>query len=222
MGDALHITGLVAGYRPHLPILHGVDLRAAEGKVTVIIGPNGAGKSTLIKAVAGLVPVTGGKVIAAEQDITHLRPDLLAGHGIAYVPQSDNIFRTLTVRENLAFWAEVEGTSVPEEVFAWFDLEGLADREAGTLSAGQRRRAGLARLAVLQSPLLLLDEPTVSLDRFSVRAFADWLTERHLAGGGAALIATHIDLGIEAPDLDLAPFRADPARWQGGSDEAFL
>jgi heme exporter protein A len=140
---------------------------------------------------------------------------------VAYGSHADGVKATLTVRENLSFWAEVHGLRLDEGVFAAFDLERLADRMAGSLSAGQKRRAGLARLAVIGRPVLFLDEPTVSLDRASVALFAGWLKERHLAGGGTAVIATHIDMGLDAPVLDLTPYRAG-AEARGGADEAFL
>jgi heme exporter protein A len=106
-------------------------------------------------------------------------------------------------------------------VFEAFDLVDLRDRFAGTLSAGQKRRLGLARLGVIGRDVLFLDEPTVSLDGFSVKMFANWLRDVHLARGGIAVIATHIDLGLDAPELDLTPFKAAPDA-AGGSDEAFL
>lgn len=98
---ALTLSGITAGYVRDLPILFDVDLIARAGQITTIIGPNGAGKSTLIKAIAGLVPVSGGTVRREQTDITGLRPDRMAAHGIAYVPQTDNIFRSLTIAENL-------------------------------------------------------------------------------------------------------------------------
>jgi len=97
----LETRGLTAGYVPDLPILRDVAIRAARGRITVVIGPNGAGKSTLIKAIAGLVPVSAGTVTLEGREITGLRPDRMAAQGIAYVPQTDNIFRTLTIRQNL-------------------------------------------------------------------------------------------------------------------------
>ena len=106
-------------------------------------------------------------------------------------------------------------------MLAAFDLADLRTRLGGTLSAGQKRRLGLSRLGVIGRKVLFLDEPTVSLDGFSVKLFADWLQNTHLAAGGVAVIATHIDLGIDAPELDLTPFKAT-ARTAGGSDEAFL
>jgi len=127
----------------------------------------------------------------------------------------------LSVRENLAFWAEVHGSALNEDAFDHFDIADLKDRIAGTLSAGQKRRLGLARLAVVNRPVLLLDEPTVSLDGFSVKLFAKFLRDEHLAKGGAAVIATHIDLGLDLPELDLTPMRATQSD-TGASDEAFL
>ena len=98
----LAARGLVAGYRPDLPILNGASLHVGEREIVTVIGPNGAGKSTLIKAIAGLVAVTSGAVVYRGEDITGRAPHRLAGAGIAYVPQTGNIFTTLSVRQNLA------------------------------------------------------------------------------------------------------------------------
>ncbi|MEM1078217.1 MAG: ABC transporter ATP-binding protein [Pseudomonadota bacterium] len=167
MADALRISGLVAGYRPHLPILHGVDLRAAAGKVTVIIGPNGAGKSTLIKAVAGLVPVSSGAISTEAGEITNLRPDLLARHGVAYVPQSDNIFRTLTVRENLDLVLRHAGRDASDRRAALLQqFPVLADKltdKAGALSGGQRQFLAVAMALATEPRLVLMDEPSAGL-----------------------------------------------------------
>jgi heme exporter protein A len=194
--------------RGGVPVLDGVSLVVGPGEALVLRGPNGVGKTTLLRVMAGLQPPLAGTVeIAAET--------------AAYASHADGLKATLTVRENLSFWADIHGQRLDEGVFAAFDLERLADRMAGTLSAGQKRRAGLARLAVIGRRVLLLDEPTVSLDAGSVALFACWLREAHLAGGGTAVIATHIDLGLEAPVMDLGPHRAR-ADARGGSDEAFL
>jgi heme exporter protein A len=128
----------------------------------------------------------------------------------------------LSVRENLIFWAEVFGQSDILPALAAFELEGLSDRLAGTLSAGQKRRLGLARLLVTSRPIWVLDEPTVSLDMASVEMFGAAVRD-HLGNGGMALIATHIDLGLaDAKTLDVTPFIARAEVPMGSSDEAFL
>ncbi|EBA11422.1 heme ABC exporter ATP-binding protein CcmA [Roseobacter sp. CCS2] len=194
--------------RGGMPVLADVSFVVDAGTALILRGPNGIGKTTLLRTLAGLQPAVAGAVAFPEDEG-------------AYASHADGIKTALTVTENLKFWADVHGTPLPDSILEIFDLADLRDRLGGTLSAGQKRRLGLARLAVIGRKVLFLDEPTVSLDGFSVKLFADWLQNTHLAAGGVAVIATHIDLGLNAPELDLTPFKAaDDA--SGGSDEAFL
>jgi heme exporter protein A len=194
--------------RGGVPVLSDVSFEVAAGQAIVLRGPNGVGKTTLLRTLAGLQPAIAGEVDYPEDEG-------------AYASHADGIKTALTVTENLKFWADVHGTALPDAILQTFDLADLRDRLGGTLSAGQKRRLGLARLGVIGRKVLFLDEPTVSLDGFSVKLFADWLQNTHLAAGGVAVIATHIDLGLAAPELELTPFQA-AADATGGSDEAFL
>ena len=189
-------------------VLTGVSFSVAAGEALVLRGPNGIGKTTLLRTLAGLQPALSGEITVAPETT-------------AYASHADGVKAALSVRENLAFWAEVHGATLDDTAFDHFDIADLKDRLAGTLSAGQKRRLGLAQLAVVNRPVLLLDEPTVSLDGFSVKLFARYLSEHHLAKGGAAVIATHIDLGLDLPELDLTPYKATDMP-TGASDEAFL
>lgn len=193
--------------RGGVPVLEGVDLDLRAGQALVLRGPNGIGKTTLLRTLAGLQP-------AIEGEIT-MEPDL-----VAYAGHSDGVKSTLTVTENLAFWARVFGQAEIAPALTAFDLEGLVDRQAQNLSAGQRRRLGLSRLMVTGRPVWMLDEPTVSLDAASVAMFARAVQD-HCARGGAAIMATHIDLGLEGQVLDLAPFKAVSRPSVGGFEEAF-
>jgi len=163
----LSASQVTAGYVPDLPILREVSLQAEAQKITLIIGPNGAGKSTLIKAIAGLIPVTNGKIHLENKDITDIRPDQLSDHGIAYVPQTDNIFRSLTIRQNLdlALRPDKRGAADRREaLFAQFPA--LADKQrdkAGTLSGGQRQFLAVAMALATGPRLILMDEPSAGL-----------------------------------------------------------
>lgn len=191
--------------------VEGVNFRLHAGEALILRGPNGIGKTTLLRAVAGLQPPTEGRI---EAD-----PD-----AIAYAAHADGLKGALSVVENLRFWAQVFGGREVGAALDAMDLASLADRPAAMLSAGQKRRLGLARLLVTGRAVWVLDEPTVSLDTGSVALFAG-VVRRHLAGGGAALIATHIDLGLpEARVLDLGAYRASataPSRAPASFDEAF-
>jgi heme exporter protein A len=177
------------------------------GRALVLRGPNGSGKTTLLRTVAGLQDPMAGSVQGAEDQV-------------AYAAHADGLKAALSVAENLRFWASVFGQRDIDPALRAFDLEALVDRRAGQLSAGQKRRLGLARMVVTARPLWVLDEPTVSLDAASVALFAD-AVRAHMAQGGAALIATHIDLGLEADIFDVTPYRAKPGA-VAASDEAFL
>lgn len=194
--------------RGGMPVLDNVSFQVPAGAALILRGPNGIGKTTLLRTLAGLQPSLAGAVTYPEDEG-------------AYASHADGIKTALTVTENLKFWADVHGAPMPADILETFDLSDLNDRLGGTLSAGQKRRLGLARLGVIGRKVLFLDEPTVSLDRFSVKLFADWLQNTHLAAGGVAVIATHIDLGLDAPELDLTPFKAANDAG-GGADEAFL
>jgi heme exporter protein A len=195
--------------RGDMRVIEGVSFTLPPGRCLILRGPNGAGKTTLLRTLAGLVPPDAGRIEAPPESIVY------AGH-------ADGLKSQLTVTENLAFWARVYGTGDIVRAMREFDLEGLADRQAQHLSAGQKRRLGLARLLVTDRAVWALDEPTVSLDAATVARFAD-VVGAHCAAGGSAIIATHIDLGIDSAEiLDIAPFRAAPGREDSPFlDEAF-
>lgn len=162
----LSVTALEAGYVRDLPILHGVSLRAEAAKLTVIIGPNGAGKSTLIKAIAGLIPVGAGRVMLGDHDITGIRPDEMGSQGLAYVPQTDNIFRSLTIRENLGLVVRraADAAARIDELYNLFpDLGAKRAERAAALSGGQRQMLAVAMALANRPRVILLDEPTAGL-----------------------------------------------------------
>ena len=196
--------------RGGLPVLEGIGFDLPAGGALVLRGPNGCGKTTLLRTLAGLQPPLDGTISAPPE-------------AMAYAAHADGLKSTLTVAENLAFWAAIYGggRDLTARAITAMNLTALAGRPAQTLSAGQKRRLGLARLLVTGRPLWVLDEPTVSLDAGSVALFVA-AVRAHLSRGGAALMATHIALGLdEARILDLTAHRARPRAATGAFDEAF-
>ncbi len=166
MTTFLEASEVVSGYG-EVEILHGVSLRLEPAEVVAIIGPNGAGKSTLMKAVFGLLKMKSGTLHFNGDDVTGASPELMVRKGMCYVPQSENVFPSLSIEENLEMGAYTRKDGYRqrlEEVYGLFpDLAERPQLRAGQLSGGQRQMLALARALMLDPKVLLLDEPTASL-----------------------------------------------------------
>jgi heme exporter protein A len=183
----------LAASRGGRAIFRGVSFGVAAGETLAVRGPNGSGKSTLLRIIAGLLPPSGGEVRIAPK----------AGEGdhqrVHYGGHLDALKGSLTVAENLRFWASVwaSGRDGVEEALETVGLGPIGHLPAAVLSAGQRRRAALARLLVAKRPIWLLDEPTASLDAAG-EAMLGGMIGAHLAQGGIAIVATHAELPVTA------------------------
>lgn len=185
----LEVADLAAGYG-ETEILHGVSMRVEAGEIVTIIGPNGCGKSTLMKAIVGLVGVRAGRVSFRGDDISNRATERIVRDGLAYVPQSDNVFPSLTIRENLemgAFTRKDDFRGRADEMFALFpDLGARPSLKAGNLSGGQRQMLAIARALMLDPELLLLDEPSAGLSPAMVGTTFERL--RGVNGAGVSLL----------------------------------
>mgnify|MGYP000850486658 FL=1 len=189
----LHVSNLSVA-RGGMTLLSGVDFALNAGQILVLRGANGLGKTSLLRCIAGLQNPVEGQITAPET--------------VAYSGHADGLKGQMTVLENLAFWSSIYHGPSAEVALDAYDLHALADRPAANLSAGQKRRLGLARMQVSGCALWVMDEPTVSLDADNVALFRAAL-DRHVQSGGAAVITTHIDLAIaSARLLDLTRFKA--------------
>jgi branched-chain amino acid transport system ATP-binding protein len=202
---ALQTKGLVAGYERDLPIVRGIDLTIVAGEFVAILGPNGAGKSTYVKAIAGTVPTFEGKVLLGGQDITDTPLHQRSGKGLGFVPQTENIFTSLSIAENLQLAADVLPKAARaqrlEKVYAMFP--DLADRprlRAGQLSGGQRQMLAVARALIVEPQVLILDEPSAGLSPKIVGSVFTMLKAINKAGVTILLVEQNVKAALSFAD----------------------
>ena len=177
-------------------IIRDLSFVVSGGEALLLTGRNGAGKTTLLRALAGYLRPVSGSIRLAGGD-----PQSSLGEQAHVVAHANAIKTALTVRENVAFWQKflhvgADQSDAIDKALAQFGLSDLSDFPAGYLSAGQKRRLGLARLLCADRPVWLLDEPTVSLDTASSAMLADAVND-HTRAGGIAIAATHLPIGLE-------------------------
>ena len=186
----VHAEDLVAGYLPGINILNGCSLTAYQGELIGIIGPNGAGKSTLLKAVFGQVNIRSGRVLLKGEDITGLKANKLVEKGVAFVPQTNNVFPSLTIEENLEMGVFQTPKRFKErfefvtELFP--DLGKRRNQRAGSLSGGERQMVAMGRALMTDPSVLLLDEPSAGLS--PVRQDETFIRVKEVNAAGVTVI----------------------------------
>ncbi len=201
---ALEVEQLQAGYEPGLPIVRGASLTVAAGEIVAILGPNGAGKSTLVKAVVGLVPVSQGRSLLFGRDITRLPAHRMVFEGLAFVPQTENVFVNLSIAENLELAAAIVKADRRERlpaVYAMFpDLARQRKLPAGQLSGGQRQMLAVARALITRPRLLILDEPSAGLSPKLVAQVFAKLREVRASGVTVLLVEQNVKAALALAD----------------------
>ncbi|MYB34644.1 MAG: ABC transporter ATP-binding protein [Gammaproteobacteria bacterium] len=163
----LEATGMSGGYGTGPDIIHSCDIRVEAGEIAVVVGPNGAGKSTAMKGIFGMIQLRTGKVLFNDRDITTLPPSDRVLEGMAFVPQNNNVFPSMSVEENLEMGAFVRTDNISSTITRVFELFPiLKDKRkqmAGELSGGQRQQVAIGRALMTEPRLLMLDEPTAGV-----------------------------------------------------------
>jgi branched-chain amino acid transport system ATP-binding protein len=202
---ALSTHALVAGYERDLPIVRGVDFAVRQGELVVVLGPNGAGKSTLVKAIAGLVPIHSGTASLGANDITAVPTHEKVRHGLAFVPQTENIFATLSIDDNLLLAANIlpkdRRKARIADLYAMFsDLALRPSLKAGQLSGGQRQMLAVARALVVEPSVLILDEPSAGLSPKIVGEVFSRLRAINEAGVTIVLVEQNVKAALAIAD----------------------
>jgi ABC-type branched-subunit amino acid transport system ATPase component len=212
----LAVENLVAGYSSEVDILKGVSIELRAKEIVTVIGPNGAGKSTLLKAIFGLITAKSGRILLAGASIAGLRPSEIARRGMAYVPQRENVFPSLTVAENMEIGlAPVSGKPARGRIDAMFTLfPRLAERRhqrVATMSGGERQMVAIARALMPEPSVLLLDEPSAGLAPILVDAMFAQIGEINRAGLSILMVEQNARQALALSDrgyvLDLGRHR---------------
>ena len=202
----LVLEDVVSGYGK-LTVLNGTGIQVARGAITTIIGPNGAGKSTVFKAVFGLLPVQGGRIVFNGRETTNFGPQKLLELGMSYVPQGRNIFPELSVRHNLELGATaaVEGVDVAARIESVMDrfpmLRERARAQASTLSGGQQKLLEIARSLLLDPKLMLIDEPSIGLSPRLVQETFAMLLDLRAKGMSILMVEQNAKRALEISDF---------------------
>ncbi len=205
----LAVEELTAGYEPGVPIVNGASLKVAAGEILAVLGPNGAGKSTVVKAMAGLVPVVGGTVRLGGADITRMPAHRRLGAGLAFVPQTENVFASLSVADNLRIAGDrlADRPAATRRIAALYDdFPDLARQRglpAGRLSGGQRQMLAVARALVASPAVLLLDEPSAGLSPKLVGEVFGRLAAIRDAGVAIVLVEQNVRAALALADRAL-------------------
>jgi len=187
----IELKSLVGGYGG-APILNGVDIAIEQSDIGVIVGPNGAGKSTTLKAIFGLLKVTGGSVVFDGEDITNAQPDRLVPRGLSFVPQEKNVFTSMSVEENLEMGAFTRKDDFSETLRWVYDmfppLLEKRHQKAGELSGGQRQMVAMGRALMSKPRLLMLDEPSAGLSPRYVIEIFEQIVKVNRSGVGILMV----------------------------------
>ena len=185
----LQCSDMVGGYGA-AKILDGCMINSDKGKVTVIVGPNGAGKSTAMKAIFGMIVLQSGNVVFNGENINTLSPQLRVAKGMAFVPQTNNVFPTMSVQENLEMGGFLRQDNIQQtidEIYELFPiLKEKSKQKAGELSGGQRQQVAVGRALVTKPSLLMLDEPTAGISPIVMDELFDRIIE--IAKTGVAIL----------------------------------
>ena len=219
----LTVEGIFAGYG-ETEILHGVSMRVEPGEAVTIFGPNGCGKSTLMKTIFGLLTPKRGSVVFEDTDITGMPTERLIRLGMSYVPQTGNIFPSLTIEENLEMGAFVDDSDAQAriaEMYAMFPDLGRSRRQrAGSLSGGQRQMLAFGRALMLRPRLLMLDEPSAGLSPIMAQLIFDRL--RDIQGTGVAILIIEHNIRTALAMSDRGYVLADGQNQLDGSASGLL
>lgn len=217
----LNVEELTAGYGAQ-DVLFDISLKMEQGEIICVIGPNGAGKSTLLKSIAGIIKPTRGQIIFKGENITWEAPQRIAAKGISWVPQEENIFPSMTVRENLEMGAFLLRGDLKERISEVCEIfNQLAERMgqiAGSLSGGQRQMLALARGLMTHPQLLLLDEPTSGLAPKLVHLMLDKIKEIAERLRNSVLLVTQTMDAVRLSDRGYL-LSAGIMRYQGRTEE---
>ena len=201
----LSVERLDAGYEPGLPIVNDASVHAARGEIVALLGPNGAGKSTLIKAVAGLVPPAAGRVLFDGKDLTHTPAHLRIREGLAFAPQTENVFAAMSVDDNLRLAAGLlpharRAGRIAAMYEAFPDLARQKPLLAGRLSGGQRQMLAIARALLVEPKALMLDEPSAGLSPKFVETVFAKLAEIRRSGVTIVLVEQNTRAALALAD----------------------